>query len=266
MTHTGASLPRSVLYSGDPNGVSHNRPGHLKRMDKRRADMLAVLDLGTAPYMPVHDLQARLRAGVANGDLPGVVLLLEHEPVITLGSRGARSDLRAPALLRSRGVEVAKSERGGQATLHAPGQMVVYPIIPIPRQDLRSYVHDLEEVLMRLLNSLRVAGERRDKRPGVYVNGEKIASVGLRCSRWVSSHGTSLNVNVDLTLFELIVSCGEPDLRQTSLQAVTGCVYDMEEVKGLYLRAAQQVFGWDLSPTLRVAYDRVEETLGRASS
>jgi lipoyl(octanoyl) transferase len=224
-----------------------------------------VLDLGIAPYTPVHDLQARLRAHVADGDFPGVVLLLEHEPVITLGSRGAHSDLRDPALVTGRGIEVVTSERGGQATLHAPGQLVSYPIVPIPRQDLRSYVHGLEETLIRLLAGLGVGGERRDKRPGIYVDGNKIASIGLRCSRWVSSHGTSLNVTVDLALFDLIVSCGEPDLRQTSLQAVTGNVYDIQEIKDRYLQAAKQVFGWELSPTRTLPYDQVEEALVRGT-
>ncbi len=175
-----------------------------------------MFDLGIAPYLPVQYLQARLRARVADGDIPGVILLLEHEPVITLGSRGAHADLRSPALVAAQGIEVVTSERGGQTTLHAPGQLVSYPIVPIPRQDLRSYVHNLEETLISLLGDLGVTASRRDGRPGLYVNGDKIASVGLRCSRWVSSHGTSLNVTIDLALFDLIVSCGEADLRQTS--------------------------------------------------
>jgi lipoate-protein ligase B len=220
-----------------------------------------VFDLGIAPYTPVQELQARLRAAVADGDLPGVILLLEHEPVVTLGRRGVHSDLRSTESVEGQGVEVARSERGGQTTLHAPGQLISYPIVPIPRQDLRSYVRDLEETLLLLLAGLTVAAERREGHPGLYVGGEKIASVGLRCSRWVSSHGTSLNVNVNLELFDLVVSCGESELRQTSLQAVCGRPYDMRQIKASYLQAARQVFGWNLLPMRRVTPEQVEDIL-----
>ena len=226
------------------------------------AGPLAVFDLGVAPYRPTQDLQGRLRVAVAEGRLPGVILLLEHEPVITLGNRRNPADLRDPGLIRGRGVEVAPSERGGQATLHAHGQLVSYPIVPVPRRDLRAFVHDLEEILVVLLAGLGVTAHRRERRPGLYVEEEKIASIGLRCRRWVSSHGTSLNVNVDLSLFDLIVSCGEPELRQTSVAAVTGTTYEMDLIKSLYVQAAQQVFGWELSPLRKLPYTEVEAALG----
>jgi lipoyl(octanoyl) transferase len=223
---------------------------------------LPAIDLGVAPYAPVQDLQARLRAAVIEGALPGVLLLLEHEPVITLGGRGADSDLRSPALTLERGIEVISSERGGQATLHAPGQLVSYPVVPIPHRDLGVYVRGLEQVLLLLLDKLGVAAYRRPGHPGLYVDGDKIASIGLRCQRWVASHGTSLNVNVDLSLFGLIVSCGEPLLRQTSLQALTARSYEMAEIKALYLRCAQETLGWEFLPIRAVAHDLVEATLG----
>jgi lipoyl(octanoyl) transferase len=223
---------------------------------------LPVLDLGIAPYIPVQDLQRRLLDAVIRGSIPGVLLLLEHEPVITLGSRADQGDLRpVPTGARSP-VPVVKSERGGQATLHAPGQLVSYPIVSVPGHDLRRFVNRLEEVLVVLLAGLGIAAHRRDGHPGLYVHGDKIASVGLRCRRWVASHGTSLNVSIDLSLFDQIVSCGEPTLRQTSIQALTGKVFSMAEIKSRYLRAAEQVFGWRLCAPEAIRYDEVERHLG----
>ena len=232
-----------------------------RRADEASRSTMAVLDLGVAPYGPVQALQARLRHAVAAGILPGVLLLLEHEPVITLGSRGADSDLRDAGRLKDRGIAVARSERGGQATLHAPGQLVSYPIVPIPRRDLGAYVQGLEETLVVLLAALGVSARRRERHPGVYVGTDKIGSVGLRCQRWVASHGTSLNVNIDLALFDLMISCGEPELRQTSLRVLTGRDYPMEQIKALYIAASRQVFGWDFSPLRTVTHTEVERLL-----
>jgi len=223
---------------------------------------LPVFDLGVTPYVPVQELQARLRAAVVEGRLPGVLLLLEHQPVITLGGRGAETDLHDIPLAHDRGVCIVSSERGGQTTLHAPGQLVSYPIVSIPHRDLGVYVRALEETLLAVLASLDVVAHRREGHPGLYVSGDKIASVGLRCQRWVASHGTSLNVNVDLSLFDLIVSCGEPHLRQTSLQAITGRSHDMTGIKALYAQAAHQVFAWKLSPIRAIPYEQVERELG----
>ncbi|MBC7294591.1 MAG: lipoyl(octanoyl) transferase LipB, partial [Thermoleophilia bacterium] len=147
-------------------------------------------------------------------------------------------------------------------TLHAPGQLVSYPIVRIPRRDLGGYVHNLEEVLVRLLADLGVLAERRRGRPGLYVEGRKIASVGLRCQQWVASHGTSLNVNVDLGLFVHIVSCGEPELEQTSLEQLTGRTFPMEDIKRRYREALADVFGWDLGPITAVELVEVERYLG----
>ena len=207
---------------------------------------LPVMDLGSAQYGPVQELQRRLCAAVATGACAGVLLLLEHEPVITLGSRGQAAHVLLPDTARARGVAVERSERGGAATLHAPGQLVSYPIIPLPGHDLRGYVWRLEEVLRLMLLDLGVRALRSPGRPGLYVEGRKIASLGLRCRRWVTSHGTALNLNVDLTLFDLIVSCAEPDLRQTSVAELTGRAPSMKEAKERYRRHFASVFGMAL--------------------
>lgn len=222
----------------------------------------SVFDLGVAPYLPVQELQGRLRSAVADRTIPGVILLLEHTPVVTLGNRRTPGDLRDSLLIARKGLEIAESERGGQATLHAPGQLVSYPVVPIPHRDLRAFVRGLEEALLLLLQEFGVSAHRREGRPGLYVESRKIASVGLRCHRWVSSHGTSLNVSVDLSLFDLIVACGEPELRQTSLQALTGEAPSMKQVKAAYLRAAETVFGWNLCESRELAHSEVEAALG----
>lgn len=264
----------AAATSGAPRGSGASRDsGALQRGGAlqgseapRRADSsneaYPVFDLGVAPYLPVQELQGRLRSAVAAGVVPGVILLLEHTPVVTLGNRRSPDDLRDSSLVRSRGLEVVESERGGRATLHAPGQLVGYPIVPIPHRDLRAFVAGLEEILVLLLEELGVSAHRRDGRPGLYVDGRKIASVGLRCHRWVSSHGTSLNVTTDLSLFDLIVACGEPDLRQTSLQELTGEAPPMNRVKTAYLWAAETVFGWSLSTPRKLSYSEVEAHLG----
>lgn len=224
--------------------------------------MIPVLDLGLAPYSPLVRLQAELRSAVAVGDLPGVLLLLEHEPVITLGSRGSEADLVGSARLLSQQLPVVKTERGGAATLHAPGQLVSYPIVPIPRHDLRAFVTGLEQTLIDLLAGFGVSAERRPGAPGLYVKGAKIASVGLRCQRWVSSHGTSLNVSNDLGLFDSIVSCGEVDLRQTSILAETGAAPSMSEVKQRYVETFSEVFAATLAPVLRSTPETAPADLG----
>ncbi len=223
---------------------------------------LPVLDLGICPYLPLQRLQGLLRQAVVDGTIAGVILLLEHDPVITLGSRGAMHDLRDPASVFGRGVEVVASERGGQTTLHAPGQLVSYPIVPIPGKDLSAYVRGLEEVILTVLAGVGVAGHRRPGHPGVYVEGDKIASVGLRCQRWVASHGTSLNVSLDLSLFDLIVSCGEPAMKQTSVARLTGANPGMDKLKRLYCQAAARVFSWELRPMEGVPHWEVETALG----
>ncbi|MCL5736206.1 MAG: lipoyl(octanoyl) transferase LipB [Actinobacteria bacterium] len=231
-----------------------------------KGKQIPVFDLGAAPYIPVQQLQGRLRAAVIAGSIPGVLLLLEHEPVITLGAGAGEDDLRTAAsecdLLSGAGIPVVRSERGGQATLHAPGQLVSYPIVPVPGHDLRAYVHGLEEILVVLMRDLGVTAYRREGRPGLYIDGAKIASVGLRCRRWVASHGTSLNVGIDLSLFDRIVSCGEPGLEQTSLEARTGRRLAMRDIKQMYVDAAVKVFGWELLPLRAACYDNVQQLLG----
>lgn len=172
--------------------------------------------------------------------------------MITLGSRGTSSDVVPhPDSVPQETLPVVESDRGGAATLHAPGQLVSYPVLAIPGRDLRRFVGNLEEVLIRLLSDLGVTAERSSGRPGLYVDGFKIASVGLRCRRWVAAHGTSVNLSNDLSLFDAIVSCGETGLRQTSVAALTGRAPDMRAAKEVYAGHFAEVFGQSVTALRR---------------
>ncbi len=215
--------------------------------------LLPAYDLGVAPYAEVQILQAELRRSVAADTHSGALLLLEHEPVISLGAHAPATDVLDPARVERLGVAVARSERGGQSTVHAPGQLVAYPIVRIPGRDLRAFVQSLEEVLILVLAGVGLEGRRSPGRPGLYLDGLKVASVGLKCEHGVASHGSALNVNVDLTLFDLVVSCGEPALQQTSVERATGRTHPMEDMKKRYIEAFEMVFGVAVSRHVSLA-------------
>jgi len=184
---------------------------------------LLVVDLGRQPYADVLTLQreaARARiAGTIDEDL---LLLVEHPPVITLG-RSSKSAhmLASPAYLHDRGVELFEVERGGDVTFHGPGQLVGYPIIDLKRhrQDLHWYLRQVEELLIKALAGYGLAGTRRPPYTGVWIDDRKIASIGVHARDWVTWHGFALNVSTDLRFFDLIVPCGIPSVRMTSIHA-----------------------------------------------
>ena len=182
---------------------------------------LLVVDIGRQSYADVLTLQreaARARiAGTIDEDL---LLLVEHPPVITLG-RSSKSAhmLASPAYLHDRGVELFEVERGGDVTFHGPGQLVGYPIIDLKRhrQDLHWYLRQVEELLIRALAGFGLAGTRRPPYTGVWIDDRKIASIGVHARDWVTWHGFALNVSTDLRFFDLIVPCGIPSVRMTSI-------------------------------------------------
>lgn len=224
---------------------------------------LPCYDLGLAPYEPVQTLQRSLRRECAANRHPGALLLLEHEGVITLGMRASRAEVLRPSADRSAApaLPVFRSERGGLVTLHAPGQLVAYPVLHIPGRDLRGYVWRLEETARLLLAHYGAEAVRSTGRPGLYVDGCKIASLGLRCERWVASHGISVNISPDLRLFEQIVSCGDPGLRQTSLAVLTGRTPPMAEVKLVYSRSFAEVFGSEVARPLKTSVAALQAAL-----
>ena len=183
--------------------------------------------LGTVPYADGVDLQKRLVEQRKIDAIPDQLLLLEHPPVITLGvkTRDDRTHIVAtPQALENEGVEVFESGRGGDVTYHGPGQLVGYPIIDLrpDRCDVHRYVRDLEEVLIQAVGRLNVIAQRTPGLTGIWVGDKKLAAIGVRIARWITSHGFALNVTTKLEHFDLIVPCGITDKGVTSLAQLTG--------------------------------------------
>ena len=195
---------------------------------------LEVERLGRVDY---RDAMVRMEAQAAarmKGEVSDTLLLLEHDPVLTLGRRAdANNILLSQEVLQSRGVEVHETGRGGDVTYHGPGQIVGYPVVSLApeRKDVRRYVHDLEEVMIRTCADYGVEAGRVDGLIGTWIAGSrKIGAIGVRLSKWVTSHGFALNVNSDLEHFSMIVPCGISDRGVTSLQRETGVVFPLDEV------------------------------------
>lgn len=210
----------------------------------------SLLDLGTAEYTSVLDLQHRLvrkRVAQAVGD---AVLLVEHPHVITLGRRGQESNVLNPGP-----VPVVRVERGGDVTYHGPGQLVAYPIVSLEARgvDLRRFVRDLEGATIETLARYGVVGKHVEKKPGVWlddpVRGErKIASVGVAVSHWVTYHGVALNVNTDLGHFQRINPCGYGADIMTSVAQQVGQPVVFEEVKEAFAECLADQFGVEFVP------------------
>ncbi len=176
--------------------------------------------LGTIGYDEAHALQKELQAKRIAGDITDTVLLLEHDPVITLGRSAKEQHLLAPLeTLRARGVSVREVGRGGDVTYHGPGQLVAYPIIDLNpnRRDVRKYVWSLEEAMICACGDFGLDASRIAGLNGAWVRNRKIGAVGVRISRWVTMHGLALNVSTDLSHFDLIVPCGIEDKDVTSI-------------------------------------------------
>ena len=173
-----------------------------------------------APYRDAWDLQRRLVEARQADAIPDVVLLLEHPHTYTLGRRGDESEvLASPEHLRMLGATVEEVDRGGLATYHGPGQLVGYPILDLrPRgREVHSYLRNLEQALISTLRECGIPAQRVAQKTGVWVDDRKIASIGVRFSRWISSHGFALNVTTDLSYFSHIVPCGMPAVTMTSV-------------------------------------------------
>jgi lipoyl(octanoyl) transferase len=204
--------------------------------------------LEAVPYAEGLALQRSLVEQRQRGRVDDVLLLVEHPHVITLGMRGdgGRSHILASTdLLVARGLEVHETGRGGDITYHGPGQIVGYPILDLKpdRCDVHRYVRDLEEVLIRTTSHYGIAAERVPGLTGVWVGHEKLAAIGVRVARWVTSHGFAFNVNTDLDYFNLIVPCGITDRGVTSLARLLGRSVDLREVEERIVFHFCEVFG-----------------------
>jgi lipoyl(octanoyl) transferase len=211
---------------------------------------LEVRRLGLLPYGDALILQRSLVEERRAGRIGDLLLLVEHPHVLTLGVRGdgGRSHvLVTDEALAARRIDVHETGRGGDITYHGPGQLVGYPILDLKpdRQDVHKYVRDLEEVLIRVAADYGFAADRVAGLTGVWVGREKLAAIGVRISRWITSHGFALNVSTDLAGFDLIVPCGIADRGVTSLAAL-GCPADKQDVENRVIAHFCGVFGCEV--------------------
>lgn len=200
-----------------------------------------LLDLGRREYREVWQLQKALVDRRAQDHIPDGLILVEHEPVATLGRRGKREDVLDPNLA------VVEVERGGEATYHGPGQLIGYPILKLPdRLEVKRLVTDLEELLLRTCADFGIEATREGPERGVWVGGKKIASIGLAVHRNVTFHGFAHNVTTDLQEFLKIRPCGHAGGIMTSMEKCLGHSVDLEDVKASVIAHFQAVFGLTL--------------------
>jgi lipoyl(octanoyl) transferase len=207
-----------------------------------------VMNLGLVPYREAWELQQSIAGAVSQGAIPDTILLLEHPPVVTLGRRTEEGELHIPG---NADVELVETNRGGKSTFHGPGQLVCYPILDLHRhgQDVKRYCRDLEEALIRTLAKVGVAGERIEGLTGVWLTRppRKIASIGIHISRWVTTHGYALNVDLDPAPFtQWITACGLEDAAFTTIARELGRPMTVDEVRPHALAALAEVFELEL--------------------
>jgi lipoyl(octanoyl) transferase len=229
------------------------------------------LDLGLIAYGEAYELQKRIVAARKLGAVGDVLLLCEHPHVITQGRNGKREHLlAADHLLRQKNIEYFETSRGGDITYHGPGQVVGYPILNLSaiRRDVVWYVRMLEEVMIRATADFGIAAGREPGKTGVWVpaeeaksspqraqgsqrkaEAEKLGAIGVHISRWVTSHGFAYNVSTDLRYFDLIVPCGIPGRKATSLEKLLGRGVDSREVRARIAFHFAEVFGLHMQPT-----------------
>jgi lipoate-protein ligase B len=208
---------------------------------------LNVLNLGFHDYGKTLELQRELASLRGKGTTLDMLILAEHNPVYTLGRGGKKSNLLLDSeSLKKKGIEFFEVERGGDITYHGPGQIVAYPIFDLNgiEKDIHRFLRNLEEVLLLLLEDYGIFGERIRGKTGVWVGKEKIASIGVKISRWITWHGLALNVNPDLSYFNDIVLCGLKNVRSTSMAKELGTVPDIDEVKESMIQCFAEVFGF----------------------
>ena len=209
--------------------------------------MMRLLDLGIEPYDVILDLQRRLvRSRRREGGVGDVLILLEHEPTITLGRKARDEHVLIPwEELRAKGFQVHRVERGGGVTYHGPGQLVGYPILDLTgfRRDVGWYVRSLEEVLIRTLADFGLdAKSRTGDMTGVWIGNAKVAAIGARIRDWVSYHGFALNVDPDMDHFGLIIPCGLRDTEVTSMAEELRRPVAVTEVRPILARRFSEVF------------------------
>jgi len=208
-----------------------------------------LLNLGLTPYLEAWDLQRSIAAAVSQGAVPDTVVMLEHPPVVTLGRRTEEGELHVP---EGAGVEVVETDRGGKSTFHGPGQLVCYPILDLNRhgRDVKRYCRDLEEAVIRTAAAFEIEATRIEGLTGVWLERppRKLCSIGVHISRWVTTHGYALNVDLDPAPFtDWITACGLEDAAFTTLARELDRPVSVEEVRPHAAAAIAEVFGLELA-------------------
>ena len=208
------------------------------------------MQLGQVPYQEAWDLQRSLAGAVSQGAIPDTVIFLEHPPVVTLGRRTEDTELHIPDGAE---VEIVETNRGGKSTFHGPGQLVCYPILDLKRhgRDVKQYVRNLEEALIETVQPFGLEAERIDELTGVWLTRppRKLASIGVHVSRWVTTHGYALNVDLDPAPFtDWITACGLDDATFTTIAREAGRPVTVDEVRPHAVAALEEVFGLELEP------------------
>jgi lipoate-protein ligase B len=207
-----------------------------------------LMNLGRVPYVEAWELQRSLAGAVSQGAMPDTIILLEHPPTITLGRRAEEGEVHVPYGAE---VEIVETDRGGKSTYHGPGQLVCYPILDLKRhgQDVKRYCRELEEALVRTLTTFGLEGTLIDGLTGVWLTPppRKIASIGIHVSKWVTTHGYALNVDLDPSVFtEWITACGLDGASFTTIARELGVPVSVDEVRPVAAQALADVFALEL--------------------
>jgi lipoate-protein ligase B len=212
-------------------------------------EICKVISEGLIDYDDASELQKRLHGRVADGTLPNQLLLLEHPHIYTLGRRAKTSDILATdEFLSKERVRVHRTDRGGEVTYHGPGQLVAYPIVNIKRWGggPLKYVRALEQTVIATLGELGIVANSQDCPTGVWVDDAKIAAIGVRISRGTTTHGVSLNVDPNLSMFDHIVPCGMADLKVTAISALAQDEMHIDQVIPVFVRNFGRTFGFKM--------------------
>ena len=215
-----------------------------------------ILNMGRAGYDSALDAQENLLAGKIDGDETDYLILVEHDPVVTMGRKGTQEDVRRGREdLLLKGIEYRDTTRGGAATYHGPGQLVGYPIINLTRhgRDVHQYLRRLENCIMEALSFMGIAAERNPGHTGVWTDGAKIASIGIAVRRWITYHGFAVNVSVDLAGFEAIVPCGMDDCRMVSISSLLGRTVTVDEFTDILVPEFGKEFGYRMQKEVTAA-------------
>ncbi|MCX7994619.1 MAG: lipoyl(octanoyl) transferase LipB [candidate division WOR-3 bacterium] len=208
---------------------------------------IEVLDLGLKDYKEVWEFQKILHAKRIEDKIPDTLILVEHNPVLTLGKSGRLENIKIPvSLLKAKGIDFYQVERGGDVTFHGPGQLVGYPIFNINKglAGIRPFIEKIEDSIINTLHDFGISGRKIEKMIGVWIGEKKICSIGIAVKKWVSFHGFALNVNNDLSYFELINPCGFKDIKMTSMQEVLQTPIAMEKVKVAIIKSFMAIFNY----------------------